>query len=102
MSKLAHTLDQTTTLIKRPHVTERSTVQSANVEHPVYTFVVDKTATKGAIATAIKTLYNVKPVQIRTVTVPAKRVFIRGKIGRTASFKKALVYLKKGDKIDFS
>lgn len=102
MSRHSTQLNDVTSLIKRPHVTERSTVQSMNAEHPVYTFVVADDATKPAIKSAIKTLYNVTPKKVAVVTVRPKKVFIRGRRGTQAGFKKALVYLQKGDKIDFA
>jgi ribosomal protein L23 len=39
-------------------------------------------------------------VKIRTVTIPAKRVFVRGKVGHKSGYKKAYIYLKKGEKVE--
>jgi ribosomal protein L23 len=49
----------------------------------------------------VKELYKVTPVKVNIINLPAKIVFTRGKSGRKAGVKKAVVYLKKGDKIEF-
>ncbi|MDE2188675.1 MAG: 50S ribosomal protein L23 [Patescibacteria group bacterium] len=85
-------------ILIRPRVTEKSTL--LNEQANVYAFEVRMNATKPMIAGAVKNLYKVTPEKVRIVSLPAKRVFVRGKRGRTAAIKKALVYLKKGDKIE--
>ena len=84
--------------IKNPRVTEKATDATAQ---NAYVFNVAPSANKKEIEKAIFALYKVKPVKIAMVPVPAKKVFVRGKIGHTARGKKAYVYLKKGDKIEF-
>lgn len=84
--------------IIRPHITEKAGVMSQN---GVYTFQVNKNANKDTISKAVKSLYKVTPVKVGIVNVPAKQVFVRGKRGSVSGFKKAIVTLKKGDKIDF-
>jgi large subunit ribosomal protein L23 len=85
------------TILIRPHITEKATITS---EAGVYVFEIAKDATKTDVSRAIKSLYKVTPVQVRTVTTPAKRLFVRGKRGASAGNKKAYVYLKKGDTIE--
>lgn len=85
------------TVLTRPHITEKATVSS---EHSVYVFVVAADASKPAIARAFVQQYKVTPVKISTVTIPAKNVVVRGKRGVTSGYKKAYIYLKKGDKIE--
>ncbi len=84
--------------ILRPRITEKSGI--ANETSNIYTFEVTKTATKYTIAQAVKAMYKVTPLKIRTVSLPAKQVFSRGRWGTQSAVKKALVYLKKGDKIE--
>ncbi len=84
--------------ILRPRITEKSGM--ANEALNVYTFEVAQNATKPSIAKAIKLLYKVTPLKIRTINLPRKSVFVRGKSGKQSAIKKALVFLKKGDKID--
>ncbi len=86
-------------IIKNPRITEKATVLA---ESNAYTFDVSIKATKSEIEKAIKALYNVTPISVRTVRVTSKRVMPRGrrgKIGATSAGKKAYVYLKKGDVI---
>ncbi len=85
--------------ILRPRITEKSGVASETSN--IFTFEVAKDATKKTIARSIKALYKVTPIKIRTVSLPRKKVFVRGKRGMQPSVKKALVYLKKGDTIKF-
>ena len=85
-------------LILRPRVTEKAGI--ANETNNVYTFEVNKEATKNKISHAITQLYKVTPVKINIVNLPRTAVFIRGKKGTQSAIKKALVFLKKGDKIE--
>ena len=68
----------------------------------VYTFEVTKESTKHSIEKEIKTLYKVTPIKVRIVNLPAKEVVVRGRKGMQSAVKKALVYLKKGDKIEIA
>lgn len=85
--------------IKNPRVTEKA---SMYFEKNVYTFDVSEDANKSEIKKAIFTLYKVKPVKVNIVTIPKKQVFVRGKKGVKNGGKKALVYLKEGDKIEIA
>lgn len=85
-------------VIKGPRITEKAALFS---EKGVYTFNVSTTANKSEIKKAIKTLYKVTPVKIAIVQIQKKRVVVRGTAGVKSGGKKALVYLKKGDKITF-
>ena len=85
-------------VVIRPHITEKSGLLSQN---GVYTFQITTRANKAAVAKAMKALYKVIPVKIAITNNPAKNVFIRGKKGTVPGVRKAVVTLKKGDKIDF-
>lgn len=85
------------TILKRPRITEKATATS---ESSVYVFDIEKGATKKDVSTAVSLFYKVTPRKITTVTVPAKRVFVRGKWGVSKGHKKAYVYLKKGETIE--
>jgi large subunit ribosomal protein L23 len=85
-------------IIKKPRITEKSGLQS---EAGVYTFEVTTLANKKNIAKAIKELYKVTPEKVNIINLPAKKIFAKGKKGSKAGVKKAVVYLKKGDKIEF-
>lgn len=79
-----------------PRVTEKATLLS---DKNAYAFEVTREATKASVAHDIKTMYKVTPVKIAMVTTPAKRMFTKGKVGKSRAPKKAYVYLKKGDSI---
>lgn len=84
-------------VLRRPRITEKAAhVSTKNV----YTFDIAKTTTKNEIMKAIKALYKVTPVAIRTVSIPRRNVIRRGKAGVQSGGKKAYVSLKKGDKIE--
>ncbi len=102
MSKISKTISQgqNNLILKRPRITEKSTKLS-ETDRPIYVFEVDSSANKHLVNLAIQEIYKVKPVKINVVNVKPKRVFNRGKWGKTSSFKKAVVYLKRGDKIEF-
>ncbi|TSD00831.1 MAG: large subunit ribosomal protein L23 [Parcubacteria group bacterium Greene1014_15] len=84
-------------VLKNPRITEKV---SRLMELDTYTFDVLFSATKQEVKNAVFARYNVMPVRVNMLRVKSKRKFTRGKLGRTARGKKALVQLKKGDKID--
>jgi large subunit ribosomal protein L23 len=89
----------TTQLIKNPRVTEKASMAS---EANVYTFDISPSANKTEIKKAIFTLYKVKPIKVNVLSVPKKTVLRgRSKEGKRGGGRKALVYLKAGDKIEF-
>lgn len=85
-------------IIIRPRITEKAGVQSGGNS---YTFEVALHANKIQIKKAIKEIYNVEPVRVNIVVVKPKRKIVRNRWGKTASFKKAIVFLKEGDTIEF-
>jgi len=84
--------------IVTPVVTEKSSVAySTRLE---YTFRADRNASKQEIRQAIERLWDVTVVDVRTMQMPAK-LRRRGRTrGRRARWKKAIVTLKQGDKIE--
>lgn len=91
-----------TGIIYRPIVTEKSTVQQQKQQ---YVFEVDPTANKIEIAKAIEKKFNVRVEGVRTINYKGKtktQLTRRGRfMGKTSHFKKAIVTLKEGDKIEF-
>lgn len=101
-------------IIKHQHVTEKSIVLEglqhaksnpslARCESPKYVFIVEPTANKQEIASAIEEIYSdkkVKVVAVNTINVKPKQRRVRGRLGNTKSFKKAIVTFQKGDSID--
>ena len=87
-----------TDVILRPRVTEKSGLLS---QSGVYTFEVVTTATKASVARAIRAMYKVTPVKVAMINRGPKAVFVKGRRGSVAGFRKAMVTVKKGDKIEF-
>jgi large subunit ribosomal protein L23 len=85
-------------VIVRPRVTEKSGVLS---QGGVYTFEVSDSSNKTMIKKAFVALYKVSPVQIKIINSPEKNVFVRGRRGVVSGMKKAIITVKKGEKIDF-
>lgn len=65
-----------------------------------YIFVVQKKANKFQIKQAIEQIYKVKVSKVNTQVAPGKTKRVRYKLGRTADWKKAIVTLKQGHKIE--
>jgi ribosomal protein L23 len=99
MSKVSNQLNIGKIILSRPRITEKATMLVSHAK-PVYTFEVAQTANKTIVMAAIKAKYKVNPVKVNIVNLPAKRVIVRGKRGVTGAVKKAMVYLKAGDKIE--
>ena len=76
-----------------------------NTELNQFGFIVAKRANKIQIKEAVESLYSVKVLEVNTMVYAGKRKFRgtrRGYVhGRTNAFKKAIVTLKEGEKIDF-
>ena len=85
-------------VIIRPRITEKSGVLSQSGS---YTFEIDKNANKNTVSKAITALYKVIPEKVSIINTPIKNVFVKGRRGTIAGMKKAIVTLRKGDKIDF-
>jgi len=87
-------------VIRQPRITEKATFSIET--NRVYVFEIAQTATKGAVKAAIQALYKVSPKDVHIARTPGKKVFVRGKHGRTPGVKKAYVYLKEGDTIELA
>lgn len=82
-----------------PHVTEKAAVQSGD---GVYTFLIHADANKVQVKKAIQLYYKVSPEKVRVINMKPAQILGRNRQGGTKkAYKKAMVYLKKGDKIDF-
>lgn len=84
-------------IIIRPMLTEKST---SNLAFNKYTFKVHKDANKIQVRQAIESLFKVKVVKVNTVTMRGKtRKRFRRNMVRTPDWKKAIITLREGDKI---
>ncbi len=84
-------------ILIKPRITEKATMTA---EKSVYVFEVLPSATKAEVERAFVEKYKMNPVKISTVTTPAKSVFVRGKRGKKSGYKKAYIYLAKGQKLE--
>lgn len=101
-------------IVKHLHITEKSRMlqelknASSNpsvraCESPKYVFLVDPNATKAEIAESIEEIYkdrNIKVTKVNTINIKGKRRRVRGRAGKTAGRKKAVVTLEKGDSLE--
>ncbi|HKL37202.1 MAG TPA: 50S ribosomal protein L23 [Salegentibacter sp.] len=90
-------------ILLKPIVTEKMTEQGETLNR--YGFIVDKRANKVQIKNAVEEMYSVSVEAVNTMRYLGKeksRYTKSGIIqGRANSFKKAIVTLVEGEKIDF-
>ena len=84
-------------LLRRPVITEKNTDLMAQNK---YVFEVVKSANKRQIMAAVERAFKVTVVAINVITVPPKPKGFGRLKGHTPSWKKAIVKLKEGDKIE--
>ncbi len=92
-------------IILKPIVTEKS---NSGLQEGKYTFKVAKKATKVQIADSVEALFDVKVINVNTITVKGKEKRVGANTGRRPDWKKAIVtidtnpeeakYLSKGGK----
>jgi large subunit ribosomal protein L23 len=86
-------------VLRRPIITEKTDYQSD--VHRQYSFEVDKRANKQQIKDAVEAIFDVDVEKVRTMVVPAKLgQRLRKKMIRKSEWKKAVVTLAPGGKID--
>jgi len=86
-------------VIREPLVTEKGTGLEQKGK---YCFLVAKNAAKHEIRDAVEKLFNVKVAKVNTMIISGKWKRVRFQPGRTPEWKKAVVTLKPGQKIDLS
>jgi large subunit ribosomal protein L23 len=84
-------------LVRSPVITEKSTAAS---EHNQVTFRVPLAATKREVKAAVEGLFDVKVDAVNTIRVEGKTKRFRGRIGHRSDYKKAIVTLAEGSRID--
>lgn len=83
-------------VVLRPIITEKST---SNIENATYTFEVDSRMNKYQVRDAIEKLYNVEVADVRIMNYKGKPKRYGRSEGYSRSYKKAIVKLKEGFKI---
>jgi Ribosomal protein L23 len=90
-------------IIIKPIVTEKMTKLGDKLNR--YGFRVQKDANKIEIKQAVEAMYDVTVTDVNTFIMPAKKKsrFTKSGVisGKTSAYKKAIVTLKDGEKIDF-
>jgi large subunit ribosomal protein L23 len=86
-------------IIMSPLVTEKSTIQREGQNQ--YSFKVYKRANKIEIKDAVERLFKVKVREVRTVTIRGKVKRLGKRFGKRPDWKKAIVTVKEGDRIEF-
>ena len=92
-------MKETYQIIRRPLITEKSTHQKD--ENHQYAFEVHRDANKVEIQSAVERLFKVKVLEVRTCNVLGKVKRLGRRYGKRLDWKKAIVTLKEGDRIDF-
>jgi len=87
-------------VIKRILVTEKSI--AARDAYNKYFFEVDRKANKLEIGNAVEKLFKVKVVDVRVMHVLGKKKRMGRVIGQKSSWKKAIVTLAEGSRIEFA
>jgi large subunit ribosomal protein L23 len=86
-------------IIKRPLITEKTNIQK-EIANQV-TFEVDRRANRIEIRQAVESAFKVKVANIQTIQVKGK-IKRRGRsVGKRRDWKKAIVTLMPGERIDF-
>ncbi|MCK4400738.1 50S ribosomal protein L23 [bacterium] len=86
-------------VIKGPWITEKGTDLGEKLNK--YVFKVCTNANKVEIKEAIEKIFNVKIEKVNTIKVQGKKKRVRKVEGRTPDWKKAVITLKEGNKIEF-
>lgn len=85
--------------LKSPHITEKATFLS---EQNKYLLKTKNNSNKIQIKNAVESLYEVDVIKVNIVKIPARKKRIGRKIGVKPGYKKAIVKLKTGQKIEFN
>jgi large subunit ribosomal protein L23 len=86
-------------VIKRPILSEKSTAQAEAFNRVAFEVTLD--STKPQIQAAVERFFKVKVARVNTTVVPGKTYRTKNGEAKTNSWKKAMVTLKEGQKIEF-
>ena len=85
-------------IIETASLTEKSTLMSEKLNK--YVFRVSPRANKTQIKDAVQRLFQKKVIAVNTCNYAGKQKRVRGPLGRRANWKKAIVTLAEGEKIE--
>ena len=84
-------------ILGRPHITEKVVGMSV---HDKYVFVVDRKSTSMEVRKLIEKMYGVNIVKMNMINLPAKKKRLGSRYTKVNGPRKAIVTVKKGQKID--
>jgi large subunit ribosomal protein L23 len=85
-------------VLKAPLITEK--LDAMREEQSTYAFEVDRRATKVDVREAIEKLFKVRVVEVRTAIMRGKKKRLGVRMGQQSNWKRALVKLQPGQKLD--
>jgi large subunit ribosomal protein L23 len=85
-------------IIRRPAISEKGTLLAERQNK--YVFEVASEANKIEIKRAVEEIFKVTVTRVNTLRMPGKKKRVRYKLGYTPEWKKAIVTLKQGDRIE--
>lgn len=86
-------------VLRHPINTEKSNIL---LQNNIYIFKILKEATKEDVKKAVELVFNVKVKEVKTLITKGKNKIFKGRKGKRADCKKALVKLEDGQQLDFS
>ena len=86
-------------MIKEPHIAEKVNQQKELFNQ--LTFKVDKRANKVEIKNAVERIFKTKVLDVKTLNIKGKKRRIGKNIGKRPDWKKAIVRLAPGEKVEF-
>ncbi len=86
-------------ILEKPLITEKSTMMQEHGNRVM--FQVKRSANKLQIKEAVQNIFNVTVLEVNTLNVKPKTQRFGRHQGQTKAWKKAIVLLKEGDRIDF-
>lgn len=92
-------MDELYQIIEKPLITEKSTMLLQDSNR--VSFKVRKDANKIKIKEAVEKAFKVTVLKVNTLNIKGKERRFGRKIGKTQDWKKAVLVLKEGDKIEF-
>lgn len=84
--------------LKKQLLTEKSLI--SRDKQNKYTFAVSNKANKHDVKEAIETIFKVTVLKVSTISVGGKEAKVGKSVGKKSDWKKAIVTLKEGDRID--
>ena len=84
-------------IIVKPHISEKTFNLS---QEDKYVFIVSDGSNKTEIKKAVKSIYGVSVVSVNIINIHSRMKRFRGRMGLKSGYRKAIVKLAKGHKID--